>query len=160
MTTHQWTTVPNVLRHRSGIFKGWDVQEECCRTGGCMHIQWGCNFSNIFLDIPTPEDKTTTLSQNVGNQSPRDVMSHPERMNTSATSLHKPKNLHSLLCLEEPIMSPCQSDEVTTLPSTFGSLSGLILLGTILYAFLIFIMPTASPTHYRLLTSLLSLTLS
>jgi hypothetical protein len=174
MTRQHWGMVPNVLKQRcGGIFKGWDVQEECCRTGGCMHIQRWCNFSNIFLNIPTSEDKTTTLSRNVGNQSPCDVVSHPKRTNTSATPLQKLKNLHSLLYLEEPTMSPYMSDAaypepriifmihfITTLPSMSGTLSGLIFLATILYASLIFIMPTACPAHYTILTRLLALTLS
>lgn len=44
-------------QHNRCIFKGWDVQEEFCTTGGCVHIQGWCTFfPNIFLDIPTRED--------------------------------------------------------------------------------------------------------
>jgi hypothetical protein len=40
----------------------------------------------------TFEDKTTTLSQNVGHQSAYDAMPYPRRMDTSSAWLQKHKN--------------------------------------------------------------------
>jgi len=52
--------VPSVLRQAGGlILKGLNV-----------HIE-------MFMDISTPEDETSTLSQNIGHQSPSKTLPHP-----------------------------------------------------------------------------------
>jgi hypothetical protein len=37
----------------------------------------------VFIDVLTLEDETTTLSENIRNQTPNDIALHPRRMETS-----------------------------------------------------------------------------
>jgi len=56
--SHHWGTGSKISRQcNRGIFMGWDVQEEFCIPGGCVHIQGWCTFfPSTFLDSPTTED--------------------------------------------------------------------------------------------------------
>jgi len=47
------------------------------------------------MNIWTIEDKTTTLSQNIGHQLPSDMAQHPSRNETSTVPLQKPENTHN-----------------------------------------------------------------
>jgi hypothetical protein len=67
ITPHDWETGSK----RFEIMLWWHLQGTRCprRIGGGVYTQKRCNFFfSIFLDIPTSEDETSTLSQNVGNQ--------------------------------------------------------------------------------------------
>jgi hypothetical protein len=46
------------------------------------------------MEISTLQNKTATIPQNAGHQSPGDAASHPRRMKTSTTTLQKSENSH------------------------------------------------------------------
>jgi hypothetical protein len=54
----------------------------------------------FFLNILTPEDETTILSQNFGHKLSSDVAPHPRKMETAAVVLQMSENLNGsfLVC--------------------------------------------------------------
>jgi hypothetical protein len=72
----------------------WDVA--LCRWVVCarrLATLW-------FIGPSTVVGKTTTLSRNVGYQSPSDALSHSNRTETSTSPLRKPENVHMPRCIE------------------------------------------------------------
>ena len=48
-----------------------------------------CSQSHFFMNHLTLQDKGNIIIQNAGNQSPHDRVSHPRKLKSSATLLHK-----------------------------------------------------------------------
>lgn len=63
----------------------------------CLH--WPYTFQRLyaleFLDISTLKDETITLSQNVRQESPTDMVPHSRTQQIWTTPMKKPRNFHS-----------------------------------------------------------------
>jgi hypothetical protein len=107
--------VPDISRqHTSGIFKGWDVQEELCTQVGVCRYRDGVTsptFQHLKMNSYTVSKCWKPITLWCG------VASH-KNQHLSYTTAKTKKNLQSLLYIEEPIMSSYFPDEANPQPHT------------------------------------------